>query len=35
VWLSRHPRDAYLVMGIFITLLGKLAVGFAQEIWVG
>lgn len=35
VWLSRYPRYAYLVMGIFITLLSKLAVGFAQEIWVG
>ncbi|MFM7408647.1 MAG: hypothetical protein ACKO3K_18810 [Cuspidothrix sp.] len=35
VWLSRYPRQAYLVMGIFITLLSKLAVGFAHEIWVG
>ncbi len=35
VWLSRYPRQAYLVMGLCITLLGKLAVGFAQEIWVG
>ena len=35
VCLSRYPRQAYLVMGLFITLLGKLAIGFAQEIWVG
>jgi Gpi18-like mannosyltransferase len=35
VYLSSYPRQAYLFMGVFITLLGKLAVGFAQEIWVG
>ena len=35
VCLSRYPRQAYLIMGLFITLLSKLAVGFAQEIWVG
>jgi Gpi18-like mannosyltransferase len=35
ICLSRYPRQAYLVMGLFITLLGKLAIGFAQEIWVG
>ena len=35
ICLSQYPRQAYLVMGLFITLLGKLAIGFAQEIWVG
>ena len=35
MWLSRYPRQAYLVMGLFITLLSKLAIGFAQELWVG
>ena len=35
ICLSRYPRQAYLVMGLFITLLAKLAIGFAQEIWVG
>lgn len=33
--LSRHPRQAYFILGLFITLLAKLAVGFAQEQWVG
>jgi Gpi18-like mannosyltransferase len=35
MWLSRYPRQAYLVMGLFITLLSKLAIGFTQELWVG
>jgi Gpi18-like mannosyltransferase len=35
VCLSRYPRQAYLVIGLFIILLGKLAVGFAQQLWVG
>ena len=35
ICLSRYPRQAYLIMGLFITLLGKLAIGFAQEIWIG
>ncbi|QLE55213.1 mannosyltransferase family protein [Nostoc sp. TCL26-01] len=33
--LSRYPRQGYFVLGLFITLLAKLAVGFAQEQWVG
>jgi Gpi18-like mannosyltransferase len=33
--LSHYPRQGYFVVGLFITLLAKLAVGFAQEQWVG
>lgn len=35
VLLSRHPRQGYLALGLFVTLLVKLAIGFAQELWVG
>jgi Gpi18-like mannosyltransferase len=35
VLLSRHPRQGYLMLGLFAMLLVKLAVGFAQEQWVG
>ena len=35
VLLSRHPRQGYLILGAFVTLLAKIAVGFAQEHWVG
>ncbi|MBD2251419.1 mannosyltransferase family protein [Nostoc parmelioides] len=35
VLLSRCPRQGYFVLGLFITLLARLAVGFAQEQWVG
>jgi Gpi18-like mannosyltransferase len=35
VWLSKNPRQGYLVLGMFATLLVKLAIGFAQEVWVG
>lgn len=35
VLLSRHPRQGYLILGVFMTLLAKIAVGFAQEHWVG
>lgn len=35
VMLSRYPRQGYFVLGLFITLLARLAVGFAQEQWVG
>jgi Gpi18-like mannosyltransferase len=35
VLLSRHPRQGYLALGLFVILLIKLAVGFAQELWVG
>ncbi|HLO88116.1 MAG TPA: hypothetical protein VK203_24355 [Nostocaceae cyanobacterium] len=34
-WLSQNPRQGYLTLGIFATLLVKLAVGFAQKLWVG
>ena len=33
--LSRYPRQGYFVLGLFITLLARLAVGFAQKQWVG
>ena len=33
--LSRHPRQGYLILGAFVALLAKIAVGFAQERWVG
>ncbi|MBD2502038.1 mannosyltransferase family protein [Anabaena azotica] len=33
--LSRYPRQGYFVLGLFITLLARIAVGFAQEQWVG
>ncbi|MBD2345016.1 mannosyltransferase family protein [Anabaena subtropica] len=33
--LSHNPRQGYFTLGLFITLLAKLAVGFAQEQWVG
>jgi Gpi18-like mannosyltransferase len=35
VLLSRHPRQGCLMLGLFAMLLVKLAVGFAQEQWVG
>jgi Gpi18-like mannosyltransferase len=35
VLLSRHPRQGYLTLGLFVTLFAKIAVGFAQEHWVG
>ncbi|MEH1826159.1 MAG: mannosyltransferase family protein [Nostoc sp.] len=35
VLLSHHPRQGYLILGVFMTLLAKIAVGFAQERWVG
>jgi Gpi18-like mannosyltransferase len=35
VLLSRHRRQGYLMLGLFLILLTKLAVGFAQEQWVG
>ncbi|MEH2072199.1 MAG: mannosyltransferase family protein [Nostoc sp.] len=35
VLLSRHPRQGYFILGLFATLLVKIAVGFAQEHWVG
>ncbi|MBD2362018.1 hypothetical protein H6G36_12615 [Anabaena minutissima FACHB-250] len=33
--VSRHPRLGSFTLGLFVVLLGKLAVGFAQEQWVG
>lgn len=35
VLLSRHRCQGYLSLGLFVTLLTKIAVGFAQERWVG
>ncbi|MDF2388563.1 hypothetical protein JMG10_44500 [Nostoc ellipsosporum NOK] len=35
VLLSRHSCQGYLSLGLFVTLLTKIAVGFAQERWVG
>lgn len=35
VLLSRHPRQGCLTLGLFVTLMTKIAVGFAQERWVG
>jgi len=35
VLLSRHPRQGGLILSLFAILLVKLAVGFAQEQWVG
>ncbi|MGF1989354.1 MAG: mannosyltransferase family protein [Nostoc sp. ZfuVER08] len=35
LFLSRHPRQGYFILGLFVTLLAKIAVGFAQEHWVG
>jgi Gpi18-like mannosyltransferase len=35
VLLSRHPRQGYLMLGLFAMLLVRLAVAFAQEQWVG
>jgi Gpi18-like mannosyltransferase len=35
MFLSRHPRCGYLILGAFATLLARLAVRFAQEMWVG
>lgn len=35
VLLSRYPRQGCLMLGLFAMLLVKLAVGFAQEQWVG
>jgi len=34
-WLSRFPRQAYLSVGLFVVLLFRLAIGFAQHHWVG
>ncbi|MDF5728100.1 MAG: mannosyltransferase family protein [Rhizonema sp. PD38] len=33
--LSRHPRWGYLILGCFAVLLSRLAVRFAQKLWVG
>lgn len=35
VWLSHYPRQAYFILGLFMVLLVKLAIGFSHEIWVG
>ncbi|AKG24742.1 mannosyltransferase family protein [Calothrix sp. 336/3] len=35
IFLSRHLRWGYLLLGAFAVLLGKLAVLFARNIWIG
>jgi Gpi18-like mannosyltransferase len=35
VLLSQYPRQGYLALGLFVVLLAKMAIGFAQYIWVG
>lgn len=35
VFLSRHPRQGYLSLGLFAILLVRLSLKFAQELWVG
>ncbi len=35
VLLSQHPRHGYLTLGLFVIVLIKLAMGFAQQHWVG
>jgi len=35
VLLSRHRRWGYLTLGLFVILLARLSVGFAQQLWVG
>jgi Gpi18-like mannosyltransferase len=35
VFLSRHPRQGYLSLGVCAILLARLALKFAQELWVG
>ncbi len=35
VFLSRHRRQGFLMLGLCVILLAKLSVGFAQELWVG
>ncbi len=33
--LERYPRQAYLIIGWFSVLLARIAIGFAQDSWVG
>jgi len=35
VLLSQNPRYGYLAMGLFMTVLAKMSIGFAQRLWVG
>ncbi|MBW4560263.1 MAG: hypothetical protein KME32_03740 [Mojavia pulchra JT2-VF2] len=35
VFLSRYTRWGYFTLGLFVILLAKLSIGFAQELWVG
>ncbi|ARV61400.1 hypothetical protein BZZ01_24735 [Nostocales cyanobacterium HT-58-2] len=35
VFLSRHPRQGYLSLGLCGILLARLALKFAQKLWVG
>ncbi len=35
VALASYPRWGYLSLGLFSILLAKLAINFAQDVWVG
>lgn len=35
VFLQRYPRQGYLIIGWFSVLLARIAIGFAQNRWVG
>ena len=35
VLLSKYPRQGYLALGLFVVLLAKMSIGFAQYLWVG
>ncbi|MBW4512599.1 MAG: hypothetical protein KME64_39830 [Scytonematopsis contorta HA4267-MV1] len=35
VLLSRNPRQGYCILGIFVVLLARLSIKFAQQLWIG
>ncbi|MEA5619708.1 mannosyltransferase family protein [Cronbergia sp. UHCC 0137] len=35
VWFSHHPRQGYSLIILFLILLTKFAIGFAQNRWIG
>jgi Gpi18-like mannosyltransferase len=35
VALASYPRWGYLSLGLFSILLAKLAINFAQDVWIG
>ncbi len=35
VLLERYPRQGYLILGWFSVILARIAIGFAQNLWVG